>query len=222
MRVREAYQTLSALVATRTDIAAEIRAMDRSEHQVMESVEQLGKDVERIRTVLEIIGSVAEQTNLLALNAAIEAARAGEQGRGFAVVADEVRALATRTTDSLGQVDQHVNAVFASVARVREQIDDNVRIMARLSERAMSIKADGDAVGRQTEQTIERMEGTAEMVLYAAAAIRDSLADMVRVNEAALSSLQISAELADTASAMTEQSGSLRRLIGDCDRSGAR
>ncbi|MEE2001959.1 methyl-accepting chemotaxis protein [Alkalimonas sp. MEB108] len=141
--------------------------------QVVEALEQ---DSQTIGSVLDVIRGIAEQTNLLALNAAIEAARAGEQGRGFAVVADEVRNLAMRTQESTRQIEQIIGGL-------QGRTQDIVQVMLHCREQGLSSAEQAQLARQLLEQITEDVSGIMDMTTQIAAAIEEQSQVAAEVNQ---------------------------------------
>lgn len=122
-KIEEANTNLSTATTKISSINGSIQSVAATQQSLSEELNILASEAQKVKGVLDIIGDIADQTNLLALNAAIEAARAGEHGRGFAVVADEVRKLAERTQDSLSQINRTINTIVDGVTDTSQKMD---------------------------------------------------------------------------------------------------
>lgn len=165
--VEQSKTQISTSVNGSQNLSAEI-------NRAAETINKLADDTQNVEQILNVITSIAEQTNLLALNAAIEAARAGEQGRGFAVVADEVRELASRTAKSTNEIRELINVLTVAA-------NDAVSAMTSARDMATNNAAAAEQTGLSIEQIAEQILAINSMNGQIAAATEEqtSVATMV-------------------------------------------
>lgn len=192
---------------------ASINKLAEEVNKAGDTIEKLGANADQIGTVVNVIRGIAEQTNLLALNAAIEAARAGEQGRGFAVVADEVRTLATRTQQSTNEIQQMIDLF-------QQGTKDAVQVMQRGKEQSVQTVAQADKAS-ESLQTITKSVSTitqmniqiataAEQQTAVAADISRSIHEIAKLADQAANN---ASELANSTSELTELERRLSTLV---------
>ncbi|MEF1173630.1 methyl-accepting chemotaxis protein, partial [Vibrio sinaloensis] len=178
-------------------------------------IQQLEDASAKVDSVMEIINGIAEQTNLLALNAAIEAARAGEQGRGFAVVADEVRSLAVRTVDAVAEISETIDTMKKESAEVIQYIGQSESSMATGRERGQeamdALKTITDKADEASHQTEVIFRSIKEL-----ATTSQSMADNMTQISGAMKDLEENNEQLKAISAQVE--GSASSLNTDCQR----
>ncbi|NJK32847.1 MAG: methyl-accepting chemotaxis protein, partial [Deltaproteobacteria bacterium] len=190
-----------------------MREIDSSVSASAEAVRSLGSRGEQIGEIVQVINDIADQTNLLALNAAIEAARAGEHGRGFAVVADEVRKLAERTTKATEEIAQSIGAIQNETSEAVERMEAGAAQVRQGVERA-------ELAGRSLQRNRASADQVARMIHSIAAASEEQSAASEQISRSVESVSRTSSETtagareaANAAAMLSQKAESLRQLV---------
>ncbi|WP_101000380.1 methyl-accepting chemotaxis protein TlpB [Helicobacter pylori] len=181
------------------DLFSQITESAHTEEELSNQVEQLSRNADDVKSILDIINDIADQTNLLALNAAIEAARAGEHGRGFAVVADEVRNLAGRTQKSLAEINSTIMVIVQEINAVSSQMNLNSQKMERLSDMSKSVQETYEKMSSNLSSVV--LDSNQSMDDYAKSGhqIEAMVSDFVEVEKVASKTLADSSEILNIA-----------------------
>jgi len=183
-------------------VVKEINIVHETVNKAAEVINQLGRESDRIATVVQTIREIADQTNLLALNAAIEAARAGEAGRGFAVVADEVRKLAERTTLSTHEIADTIDKVRSGISDATTRMSDGV-----------STVANGRDLAIASGEVMQRILQASDEVLRTVREIANSISEQSTVSTQIAQRIEnVSISSADNMRAMDEAVASTHKV----------
>ena len=170
-------------------------------------IEELGRQSAQIRSIVKVIDEVAEQTNLLALNAAIEAARAGEQGRGFAVVADEVRKLAERTASSTKEIGGMIEAIGKGTSEAVISMQQGVAKVEN-----------GVALAQQAGNAITAIDSRTQRVVTTVGDISTAIEEQRTATDVIARHVESIAQMAESNSVATQQTGDTARRLAELSR----
>ncbi|GAA7824932.1 methyl-accepting chemotaxis protein TlpB [Helicobacter pylori] len=195
------------------DLFSQITESAHTEEELSSQVEQLSRNADDVKSILDIINDIADQTNLLALNAAIEAARAGEHGRGFAVVADEVRNLAGRTQKSLAEINSTIMVIVQEINAVSSQMNLNSQKMERLSDMSKSVQETYEKMSSNLSSVV--LDSNQSMDDYAKSGhqIEAMVSDFVEVEKVASKTLADSSDILNIATHVSETTINLDKQV---------
>ncbi|WP_103575251.1 methyl-accepting chemotaxis protein [Campylobacter concisus] len=213
--LKKALTYVDETLNTISNLSSEIAQTSDIENQMAGKIEQLSRDAEQVKSVLVVINDITDQTNLLALNAAIEAARAGEHGRGFAVVADEVRKLAERTQKSLTEINATINVIVQAINESSEQMSINSKQISELT-----------GVANNAQNTIRDMSGimrsaiglsdkTIEDYIKTGKDIDDIVKSMEGISQISSQSARSVEEIASAAEHLNKMTDTLNAKLGE-------
>ena len=196
-------------------VVSNMNQINQAAHEMQTSLQSLGQDVEGIKDIMGIINDIADQTNLLALNAAIEAARAGEAGRGFAVVADEVRKLAEKTMQATTDVGRTVQRITEGTQRNISEMGDVEDKVTRNTEEANTAGQAFQAFVHSAKTNSERISNIATAAEEQSSTTEEISRSTEEVNRTAQESASSMTQAAQAVADLTSLAHELDRLVQD-------
>jgi len=195
----EANEMLSSARDEIISLTSKVQSSVESEAELAQKIEELSSDTEQVKDVLTVISDIADQTNLLALNAAIEAARAGEHGRGFAVVADEVRKLAERTQKSLSEINATISIIVQATSSASDEMNANAKEMSNLSVIASEVESKIESTTKIVNNATQASQKIVEDFEYTGKQINDIVHKMDEINSISSNNARNVEEIASAA-----------------------
>lgn len=205
--------TLNEFIKSLSQSVRSIENGSERQHDLAQKVHSLSEQARSIREILGIIGDIADQTNLLALNAAIEAARAGEHGRGFAVVADEVRKLAERTQKSLLEISANVNVITQSVNDISEDTKETTQEMLSSSKLARELILHVEGTKDKLSSTYIKSTEVMHKTTYIAKRTKNLVDLMASIVKGTSLNKQLSHEVGEVSTSLSSSANELEKTL---------
>ncbi len=198
------FKTLESMSDSLDDVVEKIVVSSENEREMAEQIGLIVTQTEQIKDVLMMIKDIADQTNLLSLNAAIEAASAGEYGRGFAVVAEEVKKLAERTQKSREEIDITINVIVQGVNQLSGSIDENATALNNISKSAQDVRDEADKTKERTKTSIDTSKEASKKVVEIAFLTKSMIEKMNQTIDTSSDNKKIAEVLAQISEEMTD------------------